>query len=151
MLDKEINELIDALKDSLGPMFNGFYKDSFSEGGINSDVRYQFYLVDARADKDFFVEGPEKKNDPLFFTKEFDLVVQFTNKIDKELLIFKIIQVLNKLGIKSVRYNEESFLIQQKQRKSKPKTEIPLITFNFELKRTILLNDCSKKIIEERC
>ncbi len=151
MFESIITDLIEELKCSLGSLFqNGYYKKPYDELGINSDIAYQFYIADVATDLSFDVTVL-RKNDPTFFEKDFKLVIQFSEKIDKKLLIHKAIQVLNKKSAKSIKLIEDSHIIQRQELKQKSKVEIPLILFNFAIRKGFLFDDCCEEIKEIRC
>jgi hypothetical protein len=151
MFESIISDLIEDLKCDLGSLFSsGFYKKPYDENGINSDLNYQFYIADTQDDQAFEVEVL-RKNDPTFFEKEFKLVVQFTNRIDKDLLVKKTINVLNKVGAKSIRFIEDSKIIQDQELRSKPAKEIPLIMFIFAIRKGFLFAECCDPINEIKC
>jgi len=150
MFEYLINSLIEELKEQLGPLFNGAYKENFSDiVGISTDTEYQFYIVENELNAN--VSSSENKFGPTLFTKEFRLVIQFTDKVDKELIIKKSLIALNKFSANGIRFNEDSKFIQDSETKQKAKLDIPLVMFTFNLKRAIVLNECKELISEYGC
>lgn len=151
MFESLIQKLIDALLDEYGPLFKGAYKKIIDDKvGIDSDVAYQFYIAENDKTGNFNVAPPTQKNYPTTVTKDYKLVIQFTNRINKELLITKSIKILTKYA-SSIRYNEESKIIQDLETKQKGKLEIPLMMFTFTITKLIMPNNCGGDITELSC